>query len=294
MTAITGVLVGLLCATTWAVGSVLIRDLAKKLDPFTLNAPRSLVGGLSMLLLTLITGRSADYGLLTADRLFYLLASVWVGGGIGDTLYVRSMTHIGVSRAFPIASIYPSFTLLMSLFFLQEQIDLGIIAGLLLVVLGVILVGRRTPSVASETSTAGKPWGVLFALLAAICWGTSAVLIAPGARGLDSIMVASIRVPALSLLLWGVVAARRTAPKLRTLSRKEWLILVIGGFVGWGLGSMLFVLSIMLLGPTRSAILTSTSPLFALPLSVVFLKERVTWLTVIGTLLAVVGVILVS
>ena len=247
-----------------------------------------------MLLLTLITGRSADYGLLTADRLFYLLASVWVGGGIGDTLYVRSMTHIGVSRAFPIASIYPSFTLLMSLFFLQEQIDLGIIAGLLLVVLGVILVGRRTPSVASETSTAGKPWGVLFALLAAICWGTSAVLIAPGARGLDSIMVASIRVPALSLLLWGVVAARRTAPKLRTLSRKEWLILVIGGFVGWGLGSMLFVLSIMLLGPTRSAILTSTSPLFALPLSVVFLKERVTWLTVIGTLLAVVGVILVS
>ena len=101
-----GVVVGLLCATTWACGSILIRDLSRKLDPFTLNAPRALVGGLTMLAVALATGRT-QYSSVNMEQLFFLLASVGVGGGIGDTFYVRSLTRIGVSRAFPVASTYP-------------------------------------------------------------------------------------------------------------------------------------------------------------------------------------------
>ena len=50
-----GILVGLLCAASWAVGSIMMRDLARKLDPFTMNAPRATVGGLVMLAITLLT-----------------------------------------------------------------------------------------------------------------------------------------------------------------------------------------------------------------------------------------------
>lgn len=289
-----GVLVGLLCATTWATGSILMKDLSKKLDPFTLNAPRSLIGGMAMLALTLTTGRNSGYQAITWERLAFLLGSVWVGGGIGDTFYVRSMMQIGVSRAFPIASIYPAFTLVFGLFFLQEALDVGVIVGVVLVILGVILVGRpRTRLMGGGHEGVGS-WGVVLALLAGVCWAVSTVLIAPGAQGLDSVMVASIRVPALSLLLWGIVAARGTAPKLLTLSRREWAILVVGGFIGWGLGSVLFVLSVALLGPTRSAALTSASPLVALPMSVVFLKERVTRPMLLGTALTVLGIALVA
>ena len=54
----TGVLVGLLCAAAWAVGSITLKNLSRKLDPFTLNASRSLVAGLAMLVATLATGRA--------------------------------------------------------------------------------------------------------------------------------------------------------------------------------------------------------------------------------------------
>jgi len=289
-----GVLVGLLCATTWATGSILIRDLSRRLDPFTLNAPRSLVGGLSMLVLALATGRGDGYASITWQRAALLLASVWVGGGIGDILYVRSIVQIGVSRAFPIASIYPAFTLLLGMVFLQDRVGADTVVGLVLVLVGVILVGRPSAPTRAEPQPSAEKWGVVLALLAGLCWAASAVLIAPGASGLDSIMVASFRVPALSLVLWGVVAARGTASQLRALSRREWVILIVGGFIGWGLGSMLFVLSVALLGPTRSAVLTSTAPLFALPLSVIFLRERVTWAMAAGTVLTVVGVVLVA
>jgi len=287
-----GVLVGLLCATTWACGSIMIRDLSRKLDPFTLNAPRSLVGGLFMFALALASGRTASYGDVRPEQVFFLLSSVLLGGGIGDTCYVQSLTRIGVSRAFPVASTYPAITLVLGLAFLQETTTARVVGGLVLVLVGIMLIGRRRVSSASER--ANDSAGLAFALVAALCWAGSYTLLSPGMEGLDSIMVASFRTPALSLVLWGIVAMRGTTDRLRELSRRDWIILVIGGLVGWGLGSLLFLLSVQLVGPTKAAILTSTSPLFALPLSALFLKEEITSMTLVGTVLAVVGVVLVS
>ena len=288
------VLIGLLCAATWAGGSIMIRDLSRKLDPFTLNAPRALVGGLAMFLLALTTGRTQNYHTLTTEKLLFLLGSVGIGGGIGDSFYVLSLARIGVSRAFPIASIYPAITLLFGLTFLQEQITAGVGVGMALVLVGIVLISRpaRIKGVPAPSSLS-EP-GVAFALVAALCWAISMVLIAPGIQGLDEIMVASVRTPALSLVLWGVVALRGTAPKLKALTRHDWVILIVGGFIGWGLGSVLFLLSVSLLGATRAAILTSTSPLFALPLSAIFLKEQINRGVILGTVLTVAGIILVT
>ena len=67
-----GILVGLLCAASWAIGSVMMRDLARKLDPFTLNAPRVAVGGLTMLAVTFLTGRDAGYAAITWPQLAFI------------------------------------------------------------------------------------------------------------------------------------------------------------------------------------------------------------------------------
>lgn len=293
-----GVLVGLLCAASWAAGSVMMRDLTAKLDPFTLNAPRTLVGGLAIWLFALLAGRPLDYGTLSFEQLFFLLGSMLVGGGLGDTAYVAAIARIGVSRAFPISSVYPAITLVFGLLFLREQVTWAVALGLVLAVGGVILIGRPAPGTAPATpvSAAGKgaTSGVGYALAAALCWAVSTVMMAPGVRGLDPIMVATLRVPALSLAFWAVVALRRTWPQFRALTRRDWWLVVCGGVVGWGLGSVLFVLSVQLLGAARSAILTSTSPLFALPMSALFLHERIHRGVLLGTVMAVAGVALIS
>jgi len=289
-----GVLVGLLCALTWAVSSVLMKDLARKLDPFTLNAPRSLIGGLSMFLLTLAMGKTAAYQALTPEKIFFLLASICIGGGIGDTFYIYSLARIGLSQAFPLASTYPALTLLFGMFFLHEEVSLGIVGGLVLVLGGIWLISRPPASRAQDAPRVIKGSGVAMALVASFCWAVSMSLLGPGMKGLDPIMVSSVRAPALSLVLWGIVALRRSAPKLAKLSRHEWVILIAGALIGWGLGSVLFLTTVALCGPTRAAILTSTSPLFALPLSVLFLKERVSRTILAGTAFTVVGIILVS
>jgi len=289
-----GVLVGLLCATTWASASVMMKDLSKKLEPFTLNACRALSGGLSMLLVALVMGKTTGYEALTLERLFFLFASVIIGGGIGDTCYIASLPRIGVSRAFPIASTYPALTLLFGLIFLHERITLAIVVGLLLVLAGIMLISGLRVKNGAGSALPMTTSGVAFALVASLCWGAGTALVAPGIEGLDSLMVASVRTPAYALVLCGIVALRKSYGELFKLSRKEWLVLVSSGVMGWGLGSVLFLLTVSLVGPTRGAILTSAAPLFALPLSVIFLKERVNLPILIGTALTIGGIILVS
>jgi len=289
----TGVWVGLLCAVTWATSSITLRDLAGKLDPFVLNASRTLAGGFLMFVITVATGRTAEYQLVTVERLFFLLASVLVGGGLGDACYILSIKRIGVSRAFPISSTYPALTLVFGALFLEESVDWSVILGFALAIAGILLISGsgRQQSAAKEPLMAS---GILLSLAASLFWAVGMVLLAPGIKGLDSVAVASFRTPALSLVLWGVAAARGAPRQLRRLARREWLILILGGIFGWGLGSVLFLLTVDLAGPSRAAILTSTSPLFALPMSIALLKEKITWRILAGTALTVLGIILVS
>jgi drug/metabolite transporter (DMT)-like permease len=116
-----GIALGLLTAASWASGSILMRNLARKLDPFTLNAPRALVGGLAALGVTFCTGRAAGYAAISTEQLLFMVGSMMVGGGLGDSLYTASLARIGVSRSYPIANIYPALTLLLGVAFSMRR-----------------------------------------------------------------------------------------------------------------------------------------------------------------------------
>lgn len=55
----------------------------------------------------------------------------------------------------------------------------------------------------------------------------------------------------------------------------------------------LYVTAVQLAGPSKTAIVGCTAPLFAVPLSMIFLKERPGRYVAIGTVLSVLGVVLV-
>ena len=58
--------------------------------------------------------------------------------------------------------------------------------------------------------------------------------------------------------------------------------------------SVLFVASLKYAGVAVGSVLSSTAPVFALPLGVMFLGERVATATVAGVLLAVAGVVVLQ
>jgi drug/metabolite transporter (DMT)-like permease len=58
-------------------------------------------------------------------------------------------------------------------------------------------------------------------------------------------------------------------------------------------GSLLYVYAVGEAGPGKTSILNACAPLLALPLSVIVLKERITRIVALGTVICVAGIVLV-
>jgi drug/metabolite transporter (DMT)-like permease len=77
---------------------------------------------------------------------------------------------------------------------------------------------------------------------------------------------------------------------LRGRSLKAIVAVGVFGVVSTGL----FLECIALAGAGTAAVLSATSPIFAVPVSIVFLGERGSWRVAVGTTLSVVGVVLLT
>ena len=113
-------------------------------------------------------------------------------------------------------------------------------------------------------------------------------------EGIHVVVVNSVRQPmgALMLLVPALLGGRWR--ELRGLDARSWVAIGFAGLVGTGLGTLLFVLAIQMIGAGRTAVLTSTTPILALPFSMLLLRERPTRWTVAGTFVTTAGIALVA
>jgi DME family drug/metabolite transporter len=292
-----GFVFGLAQAFSWATTTIILRSLSTELDAFLVNGLRAVAGGALIILIVFLTGATADYQLLTATRMLYLVGSVAIGGVIGDAFYISSLKTLGVSRAFPITNSYPMFTILFSALFLREQIGWTMIAGAVLVMFGVYLLARprgRVEDVNGVTlSTAQIVKGTLQALVTAALWGINTVILSLGVQGINGAVALSVRVPAVIILCLLAAAGRGQLGSVRRLERQTIFRLLGSGVLGWGISGWLYTRALQLAGPSKAAIFGATAPLFAVPLSMIFLHERPSRYTLAGTALSALGIALV-
>ena len=87
-----------------------------------------------------------------------------------------------------------------------------------------------------------------------------------------------------SAVSWGAVFAGAAAAAALSL------ILLL---LGTGLGSILFIYAVEHTGAARTAFLTTSAPVFALPMGVMFLSEKLTPRVLLGTAVTILGIWLV-
>jgi transporter family protein len=126
-----------------------------------------------------------------------------------------------------------------------------------------------------------------------VCWSASTLLLRPVLAQIDVPTASAIRMPLASALLW-IAAFRGGVLPTREQLRGHALIAVIATGVTTTIAMVCFLESVALAGAGRAAVLTATSPLFAVPFAVVFLGEPGSWRIAAGALCSVVGVVLLA
>jgi uncharacterized membrane protein len=293
---LSGELIALFSALLWAVASVLLTVGARRLHVLPLNLIRCIVSTTFFWALLPFYGGLKAIAAIPPSAWLWLVVSVLALLVVGDTLYFRSMDLAGVSWAMPVASINPLWAVLLAALFVGEPLSWPLVGGALLVIAGISLVSMPT-----RQAPRGRPAdprarrvGLLLALLVSVLWAIGQVALRPATAGMHSVVANSVRQPMGMLMLLGLNLLSGRWRDLRRLDRKSWGVIVLASFVGTGIGTLFFIMAIQMTGAGRTAVLTSTAPMMAIPFSMLWLQERPSRWTLAGTLLTTVGIGLVA
>ncbi|PYM73591.1 MAG: hypothetical protein DME03_15265 [Candidatus Rokuibacteriota bacterium] len=173
---------------------------------------------------------------------------------------------------------------------LDEPITLPIVVGALVTLGGLVLIVAPW----AERPPEERFWfGVGTAALASLAWAVSTVLVKPPLAEMDAVTAQAIRLPLASAFLWLTPWARGTPRALAVSGRSAWLRIVVLGVIT-SVSSVMFVAGVKYAGVAVASVLSSTAPMFAIPLAVAFLGERLTARAVLGVAVTVGGIVVLQ
>jgi drug/metabolite transporter (DMT)-like permease len=213
---------------------------------------------------------------------------------VGDTLNYRAMLLIGYGRAFPIANSYPLVTLGVAALWLGESIGWRELLGCLVTLAGVMLVALP-PRRGSERALSRRTnlIGVGLALTVAVLWAGANSFAKLALLAIDTVTANAVRLPVAALLAWLLLGQRWQAEPPWRLPARTLAALLVTGIGAATLAGLLTLYGVQQIGAARASILGATSPLIAVPLSRLVLRERLPARVGVGVLLSVIGIWLI-
>ncbi len=311
-----GEIAALISAMVWAGTSVALTSLSNRTAPVVLSGLRLAFGSIVVLVVLGFSGQGGDLTTASTATLIGVVASGFIGYGLGDTIYIAALKRLGMQRTFPITmALFIALTVLGGVVLLGESFTWGLPTGALLIGAGVYLVAipargaslQHVPPVPADAAMAafadsrapavlGAPGlvGYTLLVLVGVSWAIATLWLANAKGDLGPIAAGAIRTPAGAVALIGfALATQRPALAAPFRNRNHAVAILAAGMIGTGLGSLMYVYAVVEAGAARAAVLSATSPLMAIPLSIIFLGERLTRRIGAGTACCVVGILLV-
>lgn len=217
---------------------------------------------------------------------------VFIGAGIcGVTLYFLleniALTYTLASNVGVIISISPFFTALFSHWFLKnEKLEANFFVGFIIAMLGIALINFNGNAVLKL-----NPLGDLLAIIAAIVWAIYAILTKKISEyGYNTIQTTRRTFFYGIIFMLPVLFVYPFKLGLNRFTQPTNLLNIL--FLGLGASALCFVTwntAVKLLGAVKTSIYIYIVPAITVITSILILKEKITWVAALGTLLALAG-----
>lgn len=291
-----GEISALLAAVLWATGSLLYGKV--RLSPLGMNFGKNLLATAVLLLQLHVEAAVLQRPAFQADlqAWWWLGCSGFAGIVIGDTLYFRSLQILGPRRALMMSTLAPLFAAGLSWCFLQELPGPGGLLGMLLTVGGVVCVvlDRGSAADAPGLFPGSLSSGLALGLGGAICTAIGAVTSRAGLHSCQPLEAAFIRiaVSGLAVVVLVAVTGRLTETVSSLRDRSVLTHFVPAVLCGTWLGIWLSQIAYKHTSVAAAITLTSTTPLFVMPLVRWLYGHRITPLGFGGAVVAIAGIYL--
>jgi drug/metabolite transporter (DMT)-like permease len=288
-----GEIAAVLTSITYAVNSTLFTVAGRKVGAMVVNRIRLAAACLFLAAgVWLFSGAPwpVDAGL---ERWFWLGLSGIVGLVIGDAFLFQAFVWIGPRLSMLMMSLAPIIAAATAWIFLGESLSGFQIGGMVLTLLGVSWV------IMDKNHTSGERKenflrGILFGLGAAAGQGLGLVLAKPGLGDSYSPFSANfIRMFTAFVLMWFLaLVSGKFKSTLRAVqgNPKALVEILAGAFSGPFLGVSLSLFALQHTSVGVAGTLMALAPIFLLPLEYFYFKQSTGWGSILGTVLALIGV----
>jgi drug/metabolite transporter (DMT)-like permease len=201
-----GILLSLLTCCCWGSTSVCMRGLTK-IDSYDMSVLRAVGCFIASLALAVFFSSFSSLGAVPLKVLFVFIPMVLFNNIIGDVFLFLSLHTLGVARGSAISSTYPVVVAIASAIFFGEKLTLPVVAGTLLVVVGVMCLCQKD---GPKMPVSAK--GLTYAILASLFWGLGIMctkdLVANGLTPDEVTFGRSVLFIIFALVLWIVKFAK--------------------------------------------------------------------------------------
>lgn len=280
-----GVLIAILSAASWAMGTILFEKIGKVMPAAGITFFKSAMSLVLMAILMLIFG----FEIPTGRQLLLLGISGVIGISVGDTLFFRSLQKLGVKMQVLYFILGQVLTVLLSYMFLGEILMLLQYIGAFIVIIGVLLVIFD-----KQDNRPNKVKGIIEGFLAMLCYSVSIILIKSVLEDISAVTATFYRMifSVVFVLVGGLFGKQIKAWATPLRQRKTLTLFVLNAAIVTYGGFLMSVLALKYVDVSVASILSTTEPLFALLFAFLINKDKPTRKELIGAAITFVGVIM--
>ncbi len=293
--AFAGEFAALATALCWTVTSMAFQSAGKRIGSLSVNLIRLVMAfGFLALYSWVVRGRPLPTD-ASAHSWTWLSLSGVVGFTIGDLCLFRAFVVLGARLSMLLMSLVPPMTALIGLAILGERLDLLDWVGMSVTVSGVTwVVAERRPRKPGEEHSAHNRIGILLGVMGAAGQAVGLVLSKFGMRDYDSFAATHIRIIAgiasfalvFTIIGWWPTLYR--ALHNRAAMARTTLGAVFGPFLGVSLS----LVAVKYTEAGVAATIMALVPVLIIPPAVLIQKEHVSPRAILGSIIAVGGVVL--
>jgi drug/metabolite transporter (DMT)-like permease len=281
----------LITALFWALGHPFGRIILRTVHPFQLGAINLIVGFFGLVIFLVVSGKIKElFRLSLRDFLSSLFLGVF--GFLSYQIFTFSaLARIPASMNAVLVSTNVVFIAIFSAVFLREKIHIAKIVGIIFAFTGVVIV---TFNRGFSLDRGVNLVGCLFSLCAAVSFALYSIL---GKRLLsrnDPLITATPALFSGAVLLTVFSAASVGFRQLSTAPGLTWFLMIFLGITMIGIAYPLWFFCLKELPASHVSIYIYMTPVFAVILSLIILKERFAWLFWLGGALVLGGIVVAS
>jgi transporter family protein len=281
-------------ALGWAISGVIVKSATPRVRAVRINAIYIFIATGMGLIAVAVAGTFEEIFEISGRDSALLMGGALIGS-TGDVAILRSITIGDVGRNFTTATaIFVLLSTLGGWLILNENVAVFAWVGGVLILIGVYLTNVTGNSRMSRPVFNG--FGDLLsapvlAILAGSTWALSLLMYDEGLKAND-VFAANVLAHVVVFTLYVLIVVLWAPARPLPIKREDGIrVFVSGLFLGGALIS--FIIAVDKSDASSTAILISSSPLFIVPLSVIFLGEKLTRRSAQGVAITLMGVFMV-